>query len=57
MSQGQQQNCRHQGCNCQVPAGKEYCSEHCERAAQGQQAAGGQGQAGHQCGCGHPGCA
>lgn len=55
MSQGQDEKCKHQGCNCSVPAGKEYCSEHCERAAasrpssaQGAQKA---------CGCGHSACA
>ena len=55
MSQSEQQKCKHQGCQCEAPSGKDYCSEHCEQAAKG---LGNPPQGMQQrCGCGHSGCA
>lgn len=44
--------CKRQGCNCSVPAGDEFCSEHCRNA----EAKGAADQARGPCGCGHPEC-
>lgn len=44
--------CKHQGCNCSVPAGEEFCSEHCRNAEARGTAPAGPGS----CGCGHPDC-
>lgn len=47
------QKCQHHGCQCSVPEGQAYCSEHCRNAAQ--QAS--KDQAPHQhCECGHDQC-
>ena len=40
--------CAHAACACSVPAGEQWCSEHCRTAAGAHTGAG--------CGCGHPGC-
>jgi hypothetical protein len=45
--------CAHAGCKCTVPAGTQYCSDHCAQAARG--TPGGAAHGG-QCGCGHPAC-
>lgn len=45
-------NCKHEGCHCEVPAGRsgEHCSDHCQQHST---------LATHtknDCACGHPGC-
>jgi hypothetical protein len=42
--------CGHDGCLCVVPNDAEYCSQHCETAAD-------QDITEIRCDCGHPGCA
>jgi hypothetical protein len=44
--------CKHEGCNCEVPASRsdEHCSDHCKQ--HGALAA----HAKHECACGHAGC-
>jgi hypothetical protein len=39
--------CAHMACSCTVPAGKKYCSTHCEDA---------KGMTTLTCHCGHHGC-
>jgi hypothetical protein len=57
MSQADKQKCRHPGCACEAPAGKEYCSEHCEQAAKKGSTQGSATQDSQSgCGCGHSAC-
>jgi hypothetical protein len=42
--------CPHEGCNCKLEEGKQYCSDYCEKHATHE------GHVAHDCGCGHPGC-
>lgn len=41
--------CDHDGCSCQVPVSREYCSEACRMAAEEQ-------NVGSTCECGHAKC-
>lgn len=42
--------CGHAACQCTVPGGGQYCSDHCREAAASGQSTGA-------CGCGHEVCA
>ena len=42
------ERCRHQGCQCMVEQGKQYCSSQCAEAKSAGRGA--------SCGCGHPNC-
>lgn len=44
--------CQHQGCNCSVPSGEEFCSEHCRSA----EAKGIAHEGPDPCGCSHAEC-
>jgi hypothetical protein len=44
------QKCQHDGCTCDVPAGVQYCSDHCRDHAEHT------GGESHSCQCGHPEC-
>jgi len=41
--------CDHDGCNCQVPVSRDFCSESCRMAAESQNVGGA-------CECGHAAC-
>lgn len=41
--------CGHEGCGCAVSGDDEFCSQHCEEAAD-------QDMTEIMCDCGHPGC-
>lgn len=47
-----QARCGHALCKCTVPAGRRFCSDHCEQQA----ASGGSRLEGSQCGCAHAPC-
>ena len=46
-----QARCAHPMCKCTVPAGKRFCSDHCEKEATRPSKA-----EGSKCGCGHAAC-
>ncbi len=49
-----EQQCQRAGCHCKVPAGEQFCSEHCRLAASDKHAG---GEEHHSCACGHKACA
>ena len=46
-----QARCAHPLCKCTVPAGKRFCSDHCQKASERPSRA-----EGSKCGCGHAAC-
>jgi hypothetical protein len=46
------ESCKHEGCNCKVPAGRTdgYCDDYCKKHGEKP------GHAKHDCSCGHPDC-
>lgn len=49
----QKTQCKHDGCTCAVPSGKEFCSEHCRTAAAGDPT---REEDRGACACGHGDC-